>query len=278
MYEASIAILENSPAWCKHPKAGSKAPGTLTPSFYNDSEGISPITYKGRDPMSRPRHPGGDYMSHIRHEFSDGKEESCVIGFGIAKVIDSNNSKFPVGALVFSPSGWEEYSHIHESQYLNEVTLLDGLPRPSMPLSAYNGVLGVPEFTIWDSLNSKGDLKASETIYISSAAGTLGQFAGQLAKRKGLRVIGSAGSDEKAAFLKNGHGLWISVLALAEAAGPAGLDIYYELVGDDTVEIALDLLNPCGRILAVGILAAHQNAEPYLPKNLDQQLVQGASL
>ncbi|KAG0002108.1 hypothetical protein BGZ80_006024 [Entomortierella chlamydospora] len=147
-----------------------------------------------------------------------------------------------------------------------------------MPLSAYNGVLGVPEFTIWDSLNSKGDLKASETIYISSAAGTLGQFAGQLAKRKGLRVIGSAGSDEKAAFLKNGHGLWISVLALAEAAGPAGLDIYYELVGDDTVEIALDLLNPCGRILAVGILAAHQNAEPYLPKNLDQQLVQGASL
>ncbi|KAF9349122.1 hypothetical protein BGX26_012541 [Mortierella sp. AD094] len=213
---------------------------------------------------------------YIRHEFPDGKEETPVIGFGISKVIDSNNSKFPVGALVISPSGWEEYSHIQGSVYLNDVTLLDGLLDPNVPLSVYNGVLGVPGFTVWDSLNSKGDLKAGETIYISSAAGTLGQIAGQLAKRKGLRVIGSAGSDEKVAFLKNELGFDAAFnyktqdkrAALTEAVGPAGLDIYYDLVGDDTVEVALDLLNPRGRILAVGILAAHQNAEPYRPKNL----------
>ncbi|KAF9438326.1 hypothetical protein BGZ76_008609 [Entomortierella beljakovae] len=213
---------------------------------------------------------------YIRHDFSDGKEESLVTGFAIAKVIDSKNPKIPVGATVFSPSNWEEYSYISQPEYLNDISVLDGSIDSRVPISAYNGVLGVPGFTVWDSLGRIGDLKAGETIYISSAAGTLGQLAGQLAKRRGLRVIGSAGTDEKVAFLKNELGFDAAFnyktqdkrAALTEAVGSAGLDIYYDLVGDDTVEIALDLLNPHGRVLAIGILAAHQNAEPYLPKNL----------
>ncbi|KAF9079646.1 hypothetical protein BGX27_006152, partial [Mortierella sp. AM989] len=188
----------------------------------------------------------------IRPDFSEGKNESSVVGFGLAKVVDSKNPKYPIGALVIAPSGWEEYSHIFEPQYLNDVITLDGSTNPKVPLSAYNGVLGVPGFTVWDSLNSVGDLKTGETIYISSAAGTLGQLAGQLAKRKGLRVIGSAGSDEKVAFLKNELGFDAAFnyktqdkrTALTEAVGPSGLDIYYDLVGDDTTEVVLDLLNP----------------------------------
>ncbi|KAF9114516.1 hypothetical protein BGX27_010573 [Mortierella sp. AM989] len=213
---------------------------------------------------------------YIRHEFAEGKEESSVTGFGIAKVIDSKNPKYPVGALVICPSGWEEYSHLSESQFLYGIIPLGNVTNLKAPLSAYNGVLGVSGFTVWDSLNLIGNLKAGETIYISSAAGTLGQLAGQLAKRKGLRVIGSAGSDEKVTFLKNELGFDAVFnyktqdkrAALTEAVGLAGLDIYYDLVGDDTTEVVLDLLNPHGRILAVGILAAHQNAEPYRPSNL----------
>ncbi|KAF9192848.1 hypothetical protein BGZ51_004611 [Haplosporangium sp. Z 767] len=213
---------------------------------------------------------------YIRHEFPEGKDEAVVIGFAIAKVVDSNNEKFPVGALVFAASTWETYTHVYDPLYLNDVGLLSGVVDPAVPLPAYNGVLGVPGFTVWDSLNKIGDLKKSETIYISSAAGTLGQLAGQLAKRKGLRVIGSAGSDEKVAFLKNELGFDGAFNyktqdrreALTELIGEAGLDIYYDLVGDDTTEIVLDLLNPHGRVLAVGILASHQNAEPYAPKNL----------
>ncbi|KAF9936644.1 hypothetical protein BGZ67_002184, partial [Mortierella alpina] len=95
-------------------------------------------------------------------------------------------------------------------------------------------------------------------------------LAGQLAKRKGLRVIGSAGTDEKVAFLKNELGFDDAFNyktqdrreALTEAVGEAGLDIYYDLVGDDTTEIVLDLLNPLGRVVAVGILAYHQNEIP----------------
>ncbi|KAG0261960.1 hypothetical protein BG011_000509 [Mortierella polycephala] len=108
---------------------------------------------------------------------------------------------------------------------------------------------------------------------------TLDQLAGQLAKckgRKGLHVIDSTGSDEKVAFLKNEPGLDCAInyrtqdkrAALTELVGGAGLDIYYDLVGDEITGIVLDLLNPHGRVLAVGALTSRQNAEPYAPKNL----------
>ncbi|KAF9365811.1 hypothetical protein BGX34_008142 [Mortierella sp. NVP85] len=213
---------------------------------------------------------------YIRYEFPEGETESHVVGFAISRVIDSKNPKVPVGALVLSPSHWESYTHVHDPQYLNDIVVLNDVANPNVPLSAYNGVLGLSGFTVWDSLKSLGNLKKGETIYISSAAGTLGQLAGQLAKRQGLRVIGSAGTQEKLDFLKNELGYDVVFnyktqdkrAALTEAVGKEGLDIYYDLVGDDTVEIALDLLNYGGRILYIGILAGHKNLEPVPPKNL----------
>ncbi|KAF9306886.1 hypothetical protein BGZ74_002387 [Mortierella antarctica] len=209
-------------------------------------------------------------------DFTETTRQSRVVGYAIAKVLESKNPAFPVGSTVFSSSEWGQYSHIHLPQYLKDVTRIDEIIDPSLPISVYNGVLGVGGFTSWDSLEMIGNLKAGETIYISSAAGTLGQLAGQLAKRKGLRVIGSAGTDAKVQFLLNDLGFDAAFnyktqdkrQALTEAVGPAGLDIYYDLVGDDTVEIALDLLNPHGRVLAVGILAWHQNARPHVPTNM----------
>lgn len=94
-----------------------------------------------------------------------------MVGYAIAKVLDSKNPAFPVGATVFSSSEWGQYSHVHEPQYLKDVTRIDEIIDPSLPISVYNGVLGVGGFTSWDSLEKIGDLKAGETIYISSAAG-----------------------------------------------------------------------------------------------------------
>ncbi|KAF9392859.1 Prostaglandin reductase 1 [Podila verticillata] len=213
---------------------------------------------------------------YIRHEFAEGQEETTVIGFAIAKVIDSKNAGFPVGALVLSPSNWESYTHVSRPEAIADLVRIDELVSSKLPLSAYNGVLGIPGYTSWDSLHSLGNPKAGETIYISSAAGTLGQLTGQLAKRKGLRVIGSAGSDEKVAFLTKELGFDAAFnyktedkrAALARLAGERGLDIYYDLVGDDTIEVVLDLLNPKGRIVSVGILALHQNQPPPAPRNL----------
>ncbi|KAG0381235.1 hypothetical protein BGX24_000005 [Mortierella sp. AD032] len=211
---------------------------------------------------------------YIRHEFPAGATQTRVIGFGIAQVLLSNNPSFPQGSLFFGNLHWETYSLIPATSLEMVVPMvLDA----ELPISVYNGVLGTSGFTVWDSLRRVADLKAGETIYISSAAGTLGQVAGQLAKRKGLRVIGSAGSDEKVAFLKNTLGFDDAFNyktqdrreALTAAVGSQGLDIYYDLVFDDTLEIVLDLLNPHGRVIAVGIVAAHKGDQPLAaPANL----------
>lgn len=94
-----------------------------------------------------------------------------MVGYAIAKVLESKNPAFPVGSTVFSSSEWGQYSHIHLPQYLKDVTRIDEIIDPSLPISVYNGVLGVGGFTSWDSLEKIGNLKAGETIYISSAAG-----------------------------------------------------------------------------------------------------------
>ncbi|KAG0305930.1 hypothetical protein BGZ97_000928 [Linnemannia gamsii] len=192
---------------------------------------------------------------YIKFDFSSGNEESPVAGFGIGKIVDSKNSAFPVGSTFFGPVRWESYSVLNNEQGLGEAINLDAGLDKDLPLSVYNGVLGLSGFTVWDS--------------------TLGLLAGQLAKRQGLRVVGSAGSDEKVKYLKNELGFDAAFnyktqdrrAALTEAA-PQGLDIYYDLVFDDTVDIALDLLNPHGRIISVGSLALHQGQEPAAPKNL----------
>ncbi|KAF9427250.1 hypothetical protein BGZ94_005232 [Podila epigama] len=210
-------------------------------------------------------------------DFTETVHQSHISGYSIAKVVASENEEFPVGSTIFSPSDWAVYSHIHQPKYLADIVRIDDALDPRLPISVYCGVLGVPGFTVWDSFEQIGDLKGGETIYISSAAGTLGQLAGQLAKRRGLRVIGSAGSDAKVEFLTKELGFDAAFnyktqdkrQALTEAVGERGLDVYYDLVGDDTIDIALDLLNPKGRILAIGILALQQkNEPPYAPKNM----------
>ncbi|KAF9124049.1 hypothetical protein BGW39_008510, partial [Mortierella sp. 14UC] len=105
---------------------------------------------------------------YIRHEFEQGANQTRVIGFGIAKVLLSNNPRFPKDSLFFGNLHWETYSLIPATSLEMVVPMvLD----PELPISVYNGVLGTSGFTVWDSLRRVADLKAGETIYISSAAG-----------------------------------------------------------------------------------------------------------
>ncbi|KAF9081548.1 hypothetical protein BGX23_000747 [Mortierella sp. AD031] len=213
---------------------------------------------------------------YIRHEFAAGAKETEVLGFAFGKVLDSKNPAYPVGSRhFFGNVPWSNYSVLKSGQDLAESVNIDGIDK-DLPLSTYSGVLGASGLTVWDSLRKVADLKKGETIYISSAAGTLGQLAGQLAKRKGLRVIGSAGTDAKVAYLKNelcfdaafNYKTQDRREALTAAVGPQGLDVYYDLVFDDTVDIALDLLNPHGRVVTVGLLTGHQGQAVASPKNL----------
>jgi NADPH-dependent curcumin reductase CurA len=114
-----------------------------------------------------------------------------------------------------------------------------------------------------------GELKAGETIYISGAAGAVGNVAGQLAKLRGCRAIGSAGSVQKVNFLRESCGFDSAfdyktgpVLDQLKAAAPDGIDVYFDNVGGESLEAALTLLRPHGRIIACGGISGYNETKP----------------
>lgn len=177
--------------------------------------------------------------------------------YGVAEVVSSKNPAYPVGSIVYGAIRWEEYT----VQPASTVASFEILPKAreladKIPLSNYVGILGMPGLTAYGSLKAVARPKAGETIYISAASGAVGQLVGQLAKLQGLKVIGSAGSDDKVDYLikdlkfdaafnyKKGP-----ILDSLRKAAPKGIDIYYDNVGAEHLEAALEVLNKKGRIV-----------------------------
>ncbi|KAG0300455.1 hypothetical protein BGZ99_003786, partial [Dissophora globulifera] len=138
--------------------------------------------------------------SHIKSYVPSFQIGQPLVGDGVSEVTESKNPDFPIGSIVTGMVGWEEYTLVSGGQYLR---VIPGARESKIPLSAYIGVLGMPGMSAYSSLKIIGQLKAGETIFISAAAGAVGQLVGQIAKRQGLRVIGSVGSDDKVDFLLN---------------------------------------------------------------------------
>ncbi|KAG0262560.1 hypothetical protein BG011_010062 [Mortierella polycephala] len=193
-------------------------------------------------------------------------------GFGVSEVIESKNDDFPVGAVVAGIVSWAEYTVVPGAQGLRAIP---DARNPKIPLSSYIGVLGMPGMTAYSSLKIIGKPKAGETIFISAASGAVGQLVGQIAKRQGLRVVGSAGADNKVEYLlkelkfdavfnyKKGN-----ILENLKAAAPEGIDIYFENVGGETLEAALEVMNTHGRIIACGMISQYNTQAPYGVRNL----------
>ena len=124
--------------------------------------------------------------------------------------------------------------------------------------------------TAWAGLHLV-EVKAGEIIFISGASGAVGNVAGQLAKLRGCRVIGSAGSGEKIQFLREECGFDIAfdykvgpVVEQLKVEAPDGIDVYFDNVGGETLEGALEALRVHGRIIACGGISGY-NAEKPLP-------------
>ena len=124
-------------------------------------------------------------------EIGEAMEGEC-----IGEIIDSKNEKFEVGELVIGKFGW--VSHAVSNGYG-----LRKLERTNIPEQYFLGVLGMPGHTAWTGLNKIANAKKEETLVISAASGAVGSLAGQLAKKKGLKVLGIAGSDEKCSYVTN---------------------------------------------------------------------------
>ncbi|QDA58999.1 NADP-dependent oxidoreductase [Hymenobacter jejuensis] len=190
-----------------------------------------------------------------------------ISGGVIAEVVDSQNDSLPKGTVVLGNLPWSEYTVSNDKG-------LNPLPTDGAPISYFLGLLGMPGLTAYFGLLDICRPKAGETVVVSGAAGAVGTVVGQLAKIKGARVVGTAGSDDKVAYLQQlGFDAVINykttpdiAQALAEAC-PDGVDCYFDNVGGAISDAVYDLLNKHARIALCGQIS-HYNAtqEPQGPR------------
>lgn len=185
----------------------------------------------------------------------------------IVTVIKSDTDKFKPGDVVKTEAqcGIEEYSVLNK----DAVAAAEKLVNPyNLDPKIFIGALGMPGLTAYSSFYHIGEPKKGETIFISSAAGAVGQLVGQLAKHEGLKVIGSVGDERKLDFIIKDLGFDGGFNYKKEKAAealkrlaPQGIDIYYENVGGEQLEAAINAMNPFGRIIACGMISQY-NLKP----------------
>ena len=182
-------------------------------------------------------------------------------GGAVGEVVESRAAGFKPGDAVTSNFGWRE-CFIAAPKELHLVS------REIQPLSVYLGAIGMTGMTAWAGLNLV-EVKAGDVIYISGAAGAVGNVAGQLAKLRGARVIGSAGSTEKVKFLLEECGFDMAfdykigpVLEQLQQAAPDGIDVYFDNVGGEALTAALTALRVHGRIIACGGISGYNEEKP----------------
>jgi NADPH-dependent curcumin reductase CurA len=184
-------------------------------------------------------------------------------GGAVGVVVASRDDRWPEGTWVQHDLGWRE------------AAVLDGrgirAVNPELaPVSTSLGVLGMTGLTAYIGIVDIGEVGEGETVFVSGAAGAVGSIAAQLARARGAAVLGSAGTPEKVAWLRE---LGIDMAfdyretptrqALRELA-PDGVDVYFDNVGGETLEAAIGAMRLRGRIVACGSISRY-NATEALP-------------
>ena len=219
--------------------------------------------YMSVDPYMRGRmNEGKSYVP----QFEIGKP---LEGSAVGRVIASQDEKLPVGTLVLSMYGWRE-------AYVAPGFGLRVIDSSLAPASAYLGILGVTGLTAWVGLFTIAKLKDGETVFISAGAGAVGSAACQFAKMHGCRVIASAGSEEKLAYMRNELKVDYAFNYrdgdarehLAKAA-PDGIHVYFDNTQGPQLEAALYAMAPYGRVAMCGGIAGYNVPVPG-PRNLIQ--------
>ena len=179
-------------------------------------------------------------------------------GGGIGRVVQSRNPKFREGDLVRHGEGMRE-RFTTDGKGAAVLT-----PDPDLPLTVYMHALGGTGITAYGGLLETGALKDGEQVVVSTAGGAVGSVVAQIAKIKGCYVVGSTGSDEKAAWLRDVVGLDAVINYKTEplhkalaAATPEGIDVYFENVGGAQLDAALPLMNLHGRIPVCGMISTY---------------------
>jgi len=200
-------------------------------------------------------------------------------GHTVSEVIESHNPAFRAGDFVAGYDGWQQYGVSNGKE-------LRKLDPGAAPLSTAIGVLGMPGMTAWIGLMDIGRPTAGETVVVSAASGAVGSVVGQLAKVRGCRAVGIAGSDEKCRYVVDELGFdacvnykSANILSALERACPSGIDIDFENVGGRVMAAVLRLLNRGARIPLCGLIADYNATEltgpSLLPLLVSRALIQG---
>jgi NADPH-dependent curcumin reductase CurA len=192
-------------------------------------------------------------------------------GGAVGEVLASRAPELPVGSLVLHSLGWREYALV-PARHAERVQ-----PVPGLSSSAYLGVLGMPGLTAYAGLFEVAGFRSGESVFVSGAAGAVGSLVGQFARLRGAaRVVGSAGSAAKLRFLTEELGFDAAfdyhdgpVRDLLRQAAPEGVDVYFDNVGGEHLEAALDSLTVHGRAALCGAISLYNSTErPVGPANL----------
>jgi NADPH-dependent curcumin reductase CurA len=221
------------------------------------------VVYLSIDPYMRGR------MSDARSYVPPVALGDVMEGGTVGEVVRSNHPRFAMGDVVEGRLGWQEYA-VTDGKGVRKIN-------PSVaPISTAVGVLGMPGLTAYFGLLEVGQPKAGETVVVSAASGAVGGLVGQIAKLKGCRAVGLAGSDAKVDYLTRelGYDAGINYRttpdldAALRAACPGGIDVYFDNVGGRITEAVTRHVNPFARIAVCGLISQYNLTEPELaPRN-----------
>ncbi|OSD00543.1 NAD-P-binding protein [Trametes coccinea BRFM310] len=251
---------------------GFPEPGKTT--VYDDSETIDPDTV----PLN-----GGFLVKvlvlsvdpYLRGKMRDASQKSYspafelgkpLYNFGVGVVVRSENDAVKPGDHLYGIFKFQHY--VIE----NDPSRFKVLKEEGLPWSAYVGIAGMPGETAVYAWKEYAHAKKGETVFVTAGAGPVGATVIQLAKADGLKVIASAGSDEKVAFMREiGADVafnykTVNTRKVLEKEGP--INIYWDNVGGETLEAALDFAERHARFIECGMISQYNTTDPYPIKNL----------
>lgn len=218
---------------------------------------------------------------YMRGRMSDAKSYAppvqlgeVMVGGVVGQVVESNHTKFQVGDFVVGFFGWQEYA-ISDGRGVRKVD-------PNLaPISTALGVLGIPGLTAYFGLLDICHPQPGETVVVSGAAGAVGSLVGQIARIKGCRTVGIAGSDQKVDYLIRELGFDAAFNYRAETdyyhklkeLCPDGVDVYFDNVGGEITDAVLHLLNLKARVSICGQISQYNLEKPEMGPRLLSLLI-----
>lgn len=229
--------------------------------------------YISVDPYMRGR------MSSAKSYAEPFEVGKAIVGGVVARVTESQSAEFKKDDIVFGMMKWQQIQDVPAAG-------LRLIQQNDIPLGYYLGILGMPGLTAYFGLLEIGKPQPVETVVVSGAAGAVGMVVCQLAKLKGCRVVGIAGSDEKLAYLKNtlkideviNYNTSGNMFKAIEKACPNGVDIYFDNVGGEISDAVISALNRFARVVICGQISLYNVTEMPMGPRLQPLLLKRSVL